>query len=67
MDACRLPSMTSTRSQFRRLDIHGMAALLAMLLLREKLSGSQWLGGLSILLGSVWLLVAQRKTKTDLS
>ena len=32
MDACRLPSMTSTRSQFRRLDIHGMAALLAVIL-----------------------------------
>ena len=43
-----------------------VTALLAMLFLQEKLSGSQWLGGLTILLGSVWLLSAHSNTKTDL-
>ncbi len=40
-----------------------VTALLAMLFLQEKLSGSQWLGGLTILLGSAWLLIAHTKTK----
>ena len=42
-----------------------VTALLAMLFLQEKLTGSQWLGGLAILLGSVWLLSAHARTRRN--
>jgi drug/metabolite transporter (DMT)-like permease len=41
-----------------------ITALLAILLLHERLSVIQWLGGLMILLGSAWLLQAHKKTGT---